>query len=75
MGQYQWRGTLVSWRAYLFSDSDGRFRFATEWPNLTPPHIHFIVTAEGNETLETQWVGDARQKEIDLTMVLKKKVK
>jgi protocatechuate 3,4-dioxygenase beta subunit len=61
--------------AYLFSDSNGRFIFETEWPNLTPPHIHFIVTAEGYDTLETQWVGDARQNEIDFTMVLKKKVK
>lgn len=32
-------------RAYLFTDSKGRFQFETEWPNLNPPHIHFIVTA------------------------------
>ena len=60
-------------RAYLFTDASGRFEFETEWPNLRPPHIHFIVTAEGYETLETQWVGDSRQNEIDFTMVLKKK--
>ena len=62
-------------RAYLFSDANGRIKFETEWPNLSPPHIHFIVTAEGYDTLETQWVGDVRQKEIDFAMVLKKKVK
>ena len=59
-------------RAYLFTDASGHFKFATEWPNLRPPHIHFIVTAEGYETLETQWVGDTRQSEIDFTMVLEK---
>jgi len=47
-------------RAYLFSDADGRFKFETEWPNLQPPHIHFIVTAEAYDTLETQWLGDER---------------
>lgn len=60
-------------RAYLFSDAEGRFTFETEWPRLHPPHIHFIVTAEGYDTLETQWIGDQRQNEIDFTMVLKKK--
>ncbi len=60
-------------RAYLFSDTDGRFRFATEWPNLVPPHIHFIVTAEGYDTLETQWIGADRQNVINFTMVLQKK--
>ena len=61
-----------SLRAYLFSDAEGRFEFETEWPNLRPPHIHFIVTAEGYDTLETQWVGAERQDEIDFTMVLEK---
>jgi len=60
-------------RAYSFTDASGRLKFETEWPNLKPPHIHFIVTAEGYDTLETQWVGDERQIEIDFTMVLKKK--
>jgi protocatechuate 3,4-dioxygenase beta subunit len=59
-------------RAYLFSDADGRFEFATEWPNLAPPHIHFIVTAEGYDTLETQWIGANRQNVINFTMVLQK---
>ena len=60
-------------RAFLFTDAGGHFVFETEWPNLRPPHIHFIVTADGYEALETQWVGDVRQSEIDFTMVLKKK--
>lgn len=57
-------------RAYLFTDEQGRFEFETEWPNLDPPHIHFIVTATGFETLETQWVGNRRQSDIHFTMVL-----
>jgi protocatechuate 3,4-dioxygenase beta subunit len=60
-------------RAYLFTDADGRFEFTTEWPNLNPPHIHFIVTTEGYETLETQWIGIDRQKLIDFTIVLRRK--
>ena len=59
-------------RAYLFTDADGRYRFETEWPNLFTPHIHFIVTADGYSTLETQWVGDERQDKIEFDMVLVK---
>jgi protocatechuate 3,4-dioxygenase beta subunit len=59
-------------RAYLFTDADGRFEFETEWPNLVPPHLHFIVTAEGYDTLETQWIGADRQDLINFTMVLQK---
>ncbi len=57
-------------RAYRFTDAEGRFRFSTEWPNLRPPHIHFIVTVDGHPRLETQWVGTQRQKEIEFDMVL-----
>lgn len=57
-------------RAYMFTDGEGRYQFETEWPNLSPPHIHFIVTAEGHEVLETQWIGDRRTSLIDFTMVL-----
>ncbi len=60
-------------RAYLYTDAGGHFRFDTEWPNLRSPHIHFIVTAEGYERLETQWIGNTRRNEIDFTMVLGKK--
>ena len=60
-------------RAYLYTDQDGRFQFETEWPNLSPPHIHFIVTAEGYEVLETQWIGRNRQDKIEFQMVLESK--
>ena len=59
-------------RAYLFSDANGYFEFETEWPNLSPPHIHFIVTAEGYEVLETQWRGDEPTKLIEFDMILQK---
>ncbi len=59
-------------RAYLYTDSEGRYLFETEWPNLMSPHIHFIVTAEGYETLETQWIGDQRRNQIVFDMVLQK---
>ena len=57
-------------RAYLFTDEQGRYQFETEWPNLSPPHIHFIVTADGHYTLETQWIGYERKNEIKFTMIL-----
>lgn len=59
-------------RAYLFTDTDGRYEFETEWPNLFTPHIHFIVTAEGYQTLETQWIGSERTKLIEFDLVLRK---
>ncbi len=58
-------------RAFLYTDSKGRYQFETEWPNLRHPHIHFIVTADGYRTLETQWVGRRWNNEIEFTMVLK----
>lgn len=59
-------------RAYLFSDANGYFEFETEWPNLSPPHIHFIVTAEGYKVLETQWRGDEPTNLIEFDMILQK---
>ena len=59
-------------RAYMFSDEQGYFEFETEWPNMSTPHIHFIVTADGFNKLETQWIGPTRQKEINFDMVLSK---
>ncbi|MEN8176586.1 MAG: hypothetical protein ABFS23_12530 [Pseudomonadota bacterium] len=58
-------------RAYRFVDSEGHYGFETEWPNLRPPHIHFIVTAPGYEVLETQWVGRERTGVIEFDMVLR----
>ncbi len=59
-----------SLRAYMFTDEQGRFEFETEWPNMPSPHIHFIVTKEGYEVLETQWIGSERQNEINFDMIL-----
>lgn len=44
-------------RGCLFSDENGGCRFETEWPNLSVPHIHFIVSKAGYRVLETQWIG------------------
>lgn len=57
-------------KAYLFTDVEGYFEFETEWPNLPPPYIHFIDTAEGYEKLETQWQGTERTTLIEFDMVL-----
>lgn len=59
-------------RAYLYSDTRGAYTFETEWPALRPPHIHFIVSAEGYEVLETQWIGDERTDRIEFDMVLRR---
>jgi len=59
-------------RAYLFTDSNGRYQFETEWPALNPPHIHFIVTTSDHEILETQWIGSARKGKVFFNMVLEK---
>ena len=62
-------------RAYMFTDEQGHFEFETEWPNMPSPHIHFVVTADGYNILETQWIGEERQTEIEFDMVLTKKRK
>ncbi len=58
-------------RAYLFADTEGHYAFETEWPALSLPHIHFIITAEGYQILETQWVGDTRVPDIEFDIVLR----
>lgn len=57
-------------RAFLYTDHEGRYDFETEWPNLSPPHIHFMVEAEGYRTLVTQWVGDDRRTLVEFDIVL-----
>jgi protocatechuate 3,4-dioxygenase beta subunit len=57
-------------RAYLYTDANGRYEFKTEWPKLSPPHIHFIINANGYDQLETQWRGYERQDIIEFDMVL-----
>lgn len=59
-------------RAYLFTDAQGRFQFETEWPNLSPPHIHFIISKNGFKTLETQWRGGEIKPAINFEMVIEK---
>lgn len=58
--------------AYMFADENGQYEFETEWPNMPSPHIHFIVTADGFETVETQWIGNERQTAIEFDIVLEK---
>ena len=55
-------------RAFMFTDDQGRYEFETEWPNMPSPHIHFIITAEGHEILEAQWIGSERQTEINFNL-------
>jgi protocatechuate 3,4-dioxygenase beta subunit len=61
---------VTSLRAYQSTGVDGRFRFGTEWPGLSPPHIHFLVTAPGHKPLITKWVGDRPLSAIYLKLVL-----
>ncbi len=59
-----------SLRAHLFSGEDGSYRFETEWPGTSIPHIHFIVSAEGFGTLTTQWVGNDAKSNLEVDFVL-----
>lgn len=61
-------------RAYLMTDNAGRYSFETEWPNLGPPHIHFIISKDNYKTLETQWVGGQRTDTIEFDMTVEKEV-
>jgi protocatechuate 3,4-dioxygenase beta subunit len=57
-------------RAYLLSDTNGKFEFETEWPAAPVPHIHFIIHAEGHIKLVTQWIGSEKLENINLKLVL-----
>ena len=61
-------------RAYLLSDAKGEYQFKTEWPALSVPHIHFIVSAEGYETIETQWRGNEAMEIIQFDIILRNKL-
>ncbi len=67
-GQYQDR-----LRAYLYSGKTGSYRFRTEWPAAMIPHIHFIVSARGFNTIGTQWIGSEKVKEIRFDIILRAK--
>ena len=46
-----------AWRATLYADPDGSYRFASHLPvsyGSRPPHIHIIVNAVGHAELITQ---------------------
>jgi len=57
-------------RAYLLSDTNGKFEFETEWPAALVPHIHFIIQAEGYKKIGTQWVGSEKVENINLELIL-----
>ena len=58
-------------RAFTLSLPDGSYLFETEWPNINPPHIHFIVTAENHGRLVTQWIPDEKTDRASFNLVLK----
>ncbi|TNF93671.1 MAG: intradiol ring-cleavage dioxygenase [Gammaproteobacteria bacterium] len=60
-------------RAYMKPQPDGSYRFETEWPNMSIPHIHFIVTADGYNKLTTQWIPDSKVSEAKFDLVLEPK--
>ena len=41
---------------------------------FTKIHIHFIVSAEGYETIETQWRGDEQVNVIEFDIILRNKL-
>ena len=59
---------LYAWR---LSDREGAYRFATEWPALHPPHIHFLVEAPGYAPLATQWIADQRVSSAQFDLILR----
>ena len=60
-------------RAYMKPQADGNYRFETEWPDMSIPHIHFMVTAEGYRKLTTQWVPNDKVSEATFDLVLEPK--
>lgn len=57
-------------RASLVSGVDGSYRFETEWPALSTPHIHFTITAEGYRPLTTQWAGEGPVDQVEFNIIL-----
>jgi len=52
------------------TDENGAYRFETEWPALSPPHVHFLVAAPGHRPLATQWIARGRVEEARFDLVL-----
>jgi protocatechuate 3,4-dioxygenase beta subunit len=65
-GEYE-----IRLRAFSLSLPDGSYLFETEWPNISPPHIHFIVTAENHGRLVTQWIPDEKTDHASFNLVLR----
>lgn len=57
-------------RALMKPSEDGSYRFETEWPDMPIPHIHFKVTAEGYESLTTQWIPSQKTSEAVFDLIL-----
>ena len=53
-GEYDMKG--FEYRARVLTDEQGRFEFETIRPANygPPPHLHFIITADGYKTLKTE---------------------
>jgi protocatechuate 3,4-dioxygenase beta subunit len=51
-------------RATVFTDAAGEYSFESNFPpgySYRPPHIHFLISAEGFKTLATQHYPDEGQ--------------
>ena len=57
-------------RAWMRADTQGYYRFSSEWPGAPVPHVHFIVSADGYTTLTTQWQGDKPRQHVKFDIVL-----
>jgi len=59
--------------AYMYSDTNGKYSYETEWPGAPIAHIHFIIEAQGYQKLVTQWIGDDKTDKVNLNFTLHKK--
>ncbi len=61
------------WRATLFADADGKYRFESHKPvayGSRPPHIHIIVNAPGFKELITQHYPEEKATSATFDLVL-----
>ena len=61
------------WRATIFANEDGTYRFASHVPGHyggRPPHIHMIISAPGFQKLTTQHYPQNGQNEATFAIVL-----
>jgi protocatechuate 3,4-dioxygenase beta subunit len=60
-------------RATMFADDNGAYRFESNFPTAysgRPPHIHIQVSADGSQTLVTQYYPGENQVEGTFDLVL-----